>query len=810
MRIKQGVDRMTKTITNILVMAALAGLAPVSAHAFGLGKLELSSALNEPLRAEVLITALKDNEVENLQVRLASSKEFEQAGIERNYSLTQLEFEVIEQSDIVKIIITSQQPIREPFIDFLLTATTTGSGRLIREYTVLLDPPKSIFNKPVETVVNYSETVTANSFQEQTLADTATPAYIDSYGPIVRKDTLWDVALKTRPETSITVHQMMIALLEANPRAFQNENVNGLKAGYRLSIPVKESIYKITKQQAVERVNKQNSLWRNRNTGAGISPEIAQETLATDTEVTASNLVTEPVSSNESVTTDASARLKLVAPNDQLLLSDEPLSPLGSQTVKELSEQLTLAQETIEGQKQDSVDFKARMDIMEEQMNTMRRLIELKDADLARLQNMLEQNQQPEIINDATATNNQLLDVMPMDDEIDDVSSVEKWQALIGTNSTLENLPEQEAAELNNAAMSTLNTNEPASEIEPDVVAILSTESRASELTQSQTQQVLTAGKDLVIKNIMVAEDYIAKNKSQSLTAAGSLLLLLLGLLFVKRRKIIGDAADIAEEKEGSNDKGSEIQLPVSSGETVLKSASISDVEPTFETVGDDKAVDSSFEKTETLAADSDIEKPLEELDLVSEQHIATADSRLETTVSVSSDQVSDANTSQPLTEEQESIEFNLDDYRSEDFVIEDASTFGINDSADELSEPFSLDITDKDTNSQLSIDSGSEDSILSLDEQPLTLDDDTSALPSTGDTLDTVPDLNTGSDNDGFEFDLDGYDEIDEAETKLDLASAYADMGDPDGARSILEEVLNEGNDEQKVKAQSLLDNLS
>ncbi len=788
MRIKQGVDRMTKTVTTILVMAAIAGLAPVSAHAFGLGKLELSSALNEPLRAEVLITALKDNEVENLQVRLASSKEFEQAGIERNYSLTQLEFEVIEQSDIVKIIITSQQPIREPFIDFLLTATTTGSGRLIREYTVLLDPPKNIFNKPVETMVNNSEAVSENSFQEQTSAFTTTPAYIDSYGPTVRKDTLWDVALKTRPEKSITVHQMMIALLEANPRAFQNDNVNGLKAGYTLSVPVKENIYKITKQQAVERVNKQNTLWRNRNTGAGVSPEIAQETVETDTEGTTSNLVTEPVSSNVSMTTDASARLKLVAPNDQLLLSDEPLSPLGSQTVKELSEQLTLAQETIEGQKQDSIDFKARMDVMEEQMNTMRRLIELKDADLARLQNMLEQNQQPEIINDDAAINNQLLDVMPMDD----VSSVEKWQALIGTNSTIENVTEQEAAELSDAEVNALTTIESANEIEPEVVAILSTEDRATGVPQSQTQQILTAGKDLVIKNIMLAEDYIGKNKSQSLTAAGSLLLLLLGLLFVKRRKTISDVADIPEEQEGSNDKDSEIQLPVASAETV---ASISDVEPNFETV------DSSFEKTEKLAADSDIEKPLKELDLVSDQHVTTDDTRLETTASLSSDQVSDANTSQQPTEEQEAIEFNLDDYRSEDFVIEDASTSEINDSADELSEPFSLDITDEDTNGQLSIESGSEDSILSLDEQSLTLDDD---------TLTTVPDLDTGSDNDGFEFDLDGYDEIDEAETKLDLASAYADMGDPDGARSILEEVLNEGNDEQKVKAQSLLDNLS
>jgi pilus assembly protein FimV len=225
---------MTRTFASVAVMAAWGLLAPMQVSAFGLGKLELSSALNEPFKAEIAITALKGDDANNLQVRLASSKEFEQAGIERNFLLTQLKFDVVEKSGHVKIVISSQQPIREPFIDFLLTATTTGSGRLIREYTVLLDPPKSIFNKPGTPLVQSPTKVSAKNTATTNVTTTNYKSASfdgDSYGPVIRTDTLWEVALKTRPDNNVTVHQMMMALLKANPGAFQYDNVNGLK-GY--------------------------------------------------------------------------------------------------------------------------------------------------------------------------------------------------------------------------------------------------------------------------------------------------------------------------------------------------------------------------------------------------------------------------------------------------------------------------------------------------------------------------------------------------------------------------------------------------
>jgi pilus assembly protein FimV len=96
--------------------------------------------LNEPFRAEIEVNALQDDEQGNLEVRLGSSQDFERAGLERSFLLTQLNFEVIEESDSTRILVTSDIPIKEPFLGFLLAATT-GQGKLLREYMVLLDPP---------------------------------------------------------------------------------------------------------------------------------------------------------------------------------------------------------------------------------------------------------------------------------------------------------------------------------------------------------------------------------------------------------------------------------------------------------------------------------------------------------------------------------------------------------------------------------------------------------------------------------------------------------------------------------------------
>ena len=199
-----------RTFTSLAVMGALGILAPMQANAFGLGSIELSSALNEPFRAEIPVTALKDDEIGNLKVQLASREEFERAGIIHNFLLTNLKFEIVDAANKeTKVVITSTQPVKEPFIDFLVTATT-GNGRLIREYTVLLDPPKNVFTKPVVTSAPVPSPAKQVEFKPSTQgtaqpnvttyqydSPTAYSTPVTSYGITDRNDTLWDIALKT-------------------------------------------------------------------------------------------------------------------------------------------------------------------------------------------------------------------------------------------------------------------------------------------------------------------------------------------------------------------------------------------------------------------------------------------------------------------------------------------------------------------------------------------------------------------------------------------------------------------------------------
>ena len=332
----------TRTFASIAVMSALGLLAPIHAHAFGLGKIELSSALNQPFQAEIPVTALKPDDEGKLQVQLASNAEFEKAGLKRSFFLTQLKFEVVESKGVARILISSAQPIKEPFIDFLLTATT-GSGRLLREYIVLLDPPKSVFvkaqvvtkEKTTEVTKQIAPPTTKYKYPEPEVTAPSSPSYSSatSYGPVERTDTLWDIARDTKPSSSISQNQMMMAILNANSTAFRHDNINGLKAGYTLDIPSVSDIKSLSRQQASSAVREQNTLWKNRNkavasTSAVVEQESSAIPLAADLDEQVDIATT---SESEEKNT---ASLQLVSPTDEALSEMDELSPLGN---KELS-----------------------------------------------------------------------------------------------------------------------------------------------------------------------------------------------------------------------------------------------------------------------------------------------------------------------------------------------------------------------------------------------------------------------------------------------------------------------------------------
>ena len=234
-------------------------------HALGLGEIEVQSQLNQPLRATIALPSATAAELETLVVKVAPNSAFERAGIELAAYVSSLQFEVVrEGAPAVKV--TSTELAREPFLSFLIEARWAG-GRLLREYTVLLDPPNlaaavtpaeapaqaapasapqaakpatpvakpatPVISQPAEPVF-YEEDPAAvppatrrYSTEREPTKPQAAPASsaaaapapaTSSYGPVKRQETLWSIAYKLRPDPkSVTMDQMLICLLYTSP-----------------------------------------------------------------------------------------------------------------------------------------------------------------------------------------------------------------------------------------------------------------------------------------------------------------------------------------------------------------------------------------------------------------------------------------------------------------------------------------------------------------------------------------------------------------------------------------------------------------
>ena len=252
-------------------------------QALGLGDIRLDSALNEPLRAEIELLSATPEELESLRVGLASAETFERYGIDRPVFLTTLDFDVVARGGSQVVSIRSPEPVTEPFVTFLVEANWSR-GRLLREYTVLLDPPT--FAPPpatstTEAVTAPRQTQQADRGRIERPAPAPTPAArapADS-GPafdttagddyrVARGDTLWRIAERVRPDERLSMNQTMLAIYEANPEAFAG-NINVLRANARLRIPSADEIFRIGRGQALSEIRRQNQAW----SGAAPAPQ---------------------------------------------------------------------------------------------------------------------------------------------------------------------------------------------------------------------------------------------------------------------------------------------------------------------------------------------------------------------------------------------------------------------------------------------------------------------------------------------------------------------------------------------------------
>lgn len=253
-----------KTVGAAIVSALLLA----NAHAAGLGKLTVFSALGQPLHAEIELTAVSKDDVGNLLPKLASVEAFRQANIEFNPALFSLRFAVEQRGGRQYIRVTSAQPINEPFVDMLLELGGAGN-HLVREYTFLLDPAelRSSQSPQASPPVMLPPAPLARRTQEPVPAEIPAPATAARQGQaapqtaarttprlgekretaakngaapdeyLVRQgDTLSKIAGRVKPE-GVSLDQMLVALYRTNPDAFLGNNMNRLRAGQILSVP---------------------------------------------------------------------------------------------------------------------------------------------------------------------------------------------------------------------------------------------------------------------------------------------------------------------------------------------------------------------------------------------------------------------------------------------------------------------------------------------------------------------------------------------------------------------------------------------
>lgn len=448
---------MRSSVKWAAALIVLALLAPYRAGALGLGDIKLRSYLNQPLNADIAVTAAP-SDLGGAHVSLASPEAFTNAGIDRPDVLTGLNFKLEKGADgKTRIHVGSSTPIKEPFLDFIVQVSWS-KGKLLREYTVLLDPPVIVdetapamqpavtggaamqpAGAPAPSAAQTPATAAASGAgtsggqtpaagsqaSEQALsgagapvagaspaagispatavsgAPTAAAGAIpthsitprltkQSYGPTGRTDTLWSIAKAVRPGDAISIQQVMLALVKQNPQAFYGGNVNALKAGYILRLPDMDMMTAVAQADALRQVGHQYHQWLEAKQ-AGLQPG---ETSPPGETAHPGGMIAR---GDQSGAAKPQGRLKLLpadvdhagSPTAAGANGAAAQTPAGAGT----DQQLAAALENSEAQKEENAQLQTRLNELNDQLQSLQRLLSLKDDTLAVLQQKLAQLQ---------------------------------------------------------------------------------------------------------------------------------------------------------------------------------------------------------------------------------------------------------------------------------------------------------------------------------------------------------------------------------------------------------------------------------
>jgi len=390
--------------------AALLALVSSSAMALGLGDIRVLSKPGQPLLAEIPVISADPSELENLRVALASPVTFERVGLQRPAGLvSELQFELTRNAQGRAVVrVTSQTPVETPSLSFLVEADW-GQGRLVREYSALVDAPASALAvaepeivAPAgvlsDTIVRDAPAAAATSPEPAPVTPAAAPAAprpraaspapapapapalaADGSVTVQRGQTLSQIAGSLARGNQISRDRAMIALLRANPEAFIRGNVNLLKQGAVLRMPGDTALAAVDAAEAAALVREHAAQWRQARTvpqPAGAAMPVAKA---------------DGAASSPAATTGARLEIAPALASDAAHAGTTTGTSAGSEGDMLGNEQLRQAKEDIATRDAEIGDLKQRVAELEKLKEQQQSLIAMKDNDLAAAQQRLAQ-----------------------------------------------------------------------------------------------------------------------------------------------------------------------------------------------------------------------------------------------------------------------------------------------------------------------------------------------------------------------------------------------------------------------------------
>lgn len=359
-----------RKLLPLCIAASLLSTLSMQAAAIGVGEIHLQSFLGAPLQAEIPLNHLDELSADQLKIQLGSQADYGAMGVDYSYLHSQFKIEPIVKNGRGYVRISTREPITEPYLNFVLNLRWP-QGQLVREFTVLLDPPtqavatiKTSTAAPTSSIAATTEPATDEASvvdasvaesrtapRRQHRASTATPsADHSSEGSytIQRGDSLWRIANRIRP-AQVSVEQTMAAIQAINPNAFVNDNPSLLKEAVTIVLPDAQQIAAVATAGG-SFANTESAAKSSESAVPRVKPSVekrSESVVDNAADLASSPAVTELIEENSALKTQVNDLTGNVASlNENLVQSEQRLHQLEAQ-LNELIQQMQQQRATV-------------------------------------------------------------------------------------------------------------------------------------------------------------------------------------------------------------------------------------------------------------------------------------------------------------------------------------------------------------------------------------------------------------------------------------------------------------------------------